>query len=53
MLVVVSRWYGGTLLGPERFRIIGEVAREVLVEGGWGGEKAGKKGGRKGKGGKK
>ena len=55
VLVVVSRWYGGTLLGPERFRIIGEVAREVLVKGGWGGKKGpgkqeGKEGEKKGKG---
>jgi len=35
VLVVVSRWYGGVKLGPDRFRIIGDVAREVLVQGGW------------------
>ena len=35
VLVVVSRWYGGVKLGPDRFRIINEVAREALVKGGW------------------
>ncbi|MCJ1473505.1 eIF2 kinase Gcn2p negative regulator [Lambiella insularis] len=33
VLVVVSRWYGGVKLGPDRFRIISTVAREVLVDG--------------------
>jgi len=31
--VVVTRWYGGVLLGPDRFRIINQVAREALVSG--------------------
>ena len=35
VLVVVSRWYGGVKLGSDRFRIINNVAREALVEGGW------------------
>ncbi|MCJ1245575.1 eIF2 kinase Gcn2p negative regulator [Trapelia coarctata] len=35
VLVVVSRWFGGVKLGPDRFRVISEVAREALVEGGW------------------
>ena len=42
--VVVSRWYGGVRLGPDRFRIISQVAREALFEGGWlkgGGRKGG------------
>ncbi|CAM6089186.1 unnamed protein product [Calypogeia fissa] len=30
VLVVVSRWYGGTLLGPDRFKHINNVARELL-----------------------
>ena len=30
-LVVVSRWYGGIKLGPDRFRIIGAASRAVLV----------------------
>lgn len=29
--VVVSRWFGGTLLGPDRFKIIVNCARELLV----------------------
>ncbi|KAL9116834.1 MAG: hypothetical protein Q9187_006637 [Circinaria calcarea] len=37
VLVVVSRWYGGVKLGPDRFRIINGVAREALVMGGWAG----------------
>ena len=41
VLVVVSRWYGGVKLGPDRFRIIGAVARGVVVEAGWDGEKGG------------
>ena len=36
VLVIVSRWFGGTLLGPERFRIIARCARGVVVRGGWG-----------------
>ena len=31
VIVVVSRWYGGVHLGPDRFRIINAVAREALV----------------------
>ena len=31
VLVVVSRWYGGVHLGPDRFRIINAVAREALA----------------------
>lgn len=49
VLVVVSRWYGGVLLGPERFRCIGAVAREALVVGGFvvgEGEKGKGKGGK-------
>jgi len=36
VMVVVSRWYGGVQLGPDRFRIINQVARNALVRGGWG-----------------
>lgn len=36
VLVVVSRWYGGVKLGPDRFRVISTVAREAVVQGGWG-----------------
>ena len=35
VLVVVSRWYGGTLLGPARFKWIAGVARDGLVQGGY------------------
>ena len=33
--VVVSRWFGGTLLGPSRFSIINNTARSLLVEQGY------------------
>lgn len=32
VLVLVSRWYGGTKLGPKRFAHITNVARELLVK---------------------
>lgn len=35
VLVVVSRWYGGQLLGPARFKWIAGVARTGLVQGGF------------------
>jgi len=35
VMVVVTRWYGGVLLGPDRFRIINSAAREALVVGGF------------------
>lgn len=35
VMVVVTRWYGGVLLGPDRFRIINQAAREALVSGGF------------------
>lgn len=35
VVVIVTRWYGGVKLGPDRFRIINAVAREALVTGGW------------------
>lgn len=35
VMVVVTRWYGGILLGPDRFRIINTAAREALVLGGY------------------
>lgn len=31
LLVVVSRWYGGVKLGPDRFSIINKVARKLLL----------------------
>jgi hypothetical protein len=30
--VIVSRWFGGILLGPERFKIINNTARRLLEE---------------------
>ncbi|OCK82129.1 UPF0029-domain-containing protein [Lepidopterella palustris CBS 459.81] len=47
VMVVVTRWYGGVLLGPDRFRIINGAAREVLVLGGYVEEKEGKKKGKR------
>lgn len=50
VVVVVSRWYGGVKLGPDRFRCINAVAREALVKAGFGKEETGKSsGGKKGK----
>lgn len=51
VVVVVTRFYGGVKLGPERFRIINNVARELLEREGWIEDKKGEGG--KGKGGKK
>jgi hypothetical protein len=48
VMVVVTRWYGGILLGPDRFRIINTAAREALVLGGF--TKEGKDGDAKKKG---
>eukprot|EP00112_Aurelia_sp_Birch-Aquarium-sp1_P005689 Seg1646.9 transcript_id=Seg1646.9/GoldUCD/mRNA.D3Y31 product="Protein IMPACT" protein_id=Seg1646.9/GoldUCD/D3Y31 len=31
IVVVVSRWYGGILLGPDRFKHINNCARELIV----------------------
>ena len=31
VMVVVTRWYGGVQLGPDRFRIINQTARDALV----------------------
>ncbi len=52
VMVVVTRWYGGVQLGPDRFRIINSVARDAFVRGSFvkgeedkasGGRKKGKK----------
>nr|XP_033789742.1 protein IMPACT isoform X2 [Geotrypetes seraphini] len=32
VMVIVSRWYGGILLGPDRFKHINNSARNILVE---------------------
>ena len=34
VIVVVSRWFGGVLLGPARFKYIASVARALLEETG-------------------
>jgi len=48
VMVVVTRWYGGVLLGPDRFRIINQVARDALVSAGFGKDaEANKKKGKK------
>lgn len=39
VLVVVSRWYGGVQLGPDRFRHINNAARQILDQGGYIGKK--------------
>jgi putative IMPACT (imprinted ancient) family translation regulator len=35
VVVVVSRWYGGTLLGPMRFTLINNAARILLEDCGY------------------
>lgn len=35
ILVVVSRWYGGTPLGPARFKCISDVGMESVKNGGY------------------
>lgn len=35
VLVVVTRWYGGILLGPDRFKHINNCARNILVQEGF------------------
>uniref|UniRef100_A0A3P8UUD3 Impact RWD domain protein n=1 Tax=Cynoglossus semilaevis TaxID=244447 RepID=A0A3P8UUD3_CYNSE len=35
VMVVVSRWYGGILLGPDRFKHINNCARNILLEEGY------------------
>ncbi|KAH7668168.1 impact family protein, partial [Aphelenchoides avenae] len=35
VIVVVTRWYGGIHLGPDRFRHIASAARQALVDGGF------------------
>ncbi|KAL4867499.1 hypothetical protein BDV12DRAFT_120217 [Aspergillus spectabilis] len=53
VVVVVTRWYGGIHLGPDRFRIINAAGRDALVRGGFekqreaGGAEKGKKKGKK------
>ncbi|KAE8147037.1 aromatic amino acid aminotransferase [Aspergillus avenaceus] len=53
VVVLVTRWYGGIHLGPDRFRIINAVGRDALLKGGFvkestaGGNEKGKKKGKK------
>ena len=51
VMVVVTRWYGGVLLGPDRFRLINQAAREGWRAGGYvqGGETEKGEGRKKGK----
>ncbi|KAI5219464.1 UPF0029-domain-containing protein [Aureobasidium subglaciale] len=35
VMVVVTRWYGGVHLGPDRFRLINTTARDAFVKGGY------------------
>ncbi|KAI7825844.1 ribosomal protein S5 domain 2-type protein [Kickxella alabastrina] len=35
VMVVVTRWYGGTHLGPDRFKLINNAARQALETGGF------------------
>lgn len=35
VMLIVTRWYGGVHLGPDRFRIINSVARDAIVKGGF------------------
>ena len=49
VLVVVTRWYGGVKLGPDRFRVINNVARDAIVQGGFVKEEHKSKGKPKGK----
>jgi hypothetical protein len=52
-MVVVTRWYGGVHLGPDRFRLINQAARDAMVKGDFASEvakeskEAGKKKGKK------
>lgn len=41
VIVVVSRWFGGTLLGPARFKHIANTARSLLEDLGLGRERSG------------
>ena len=35
ILIIVSRWYGGVLMGPSRFKTINNVARELIEQQEW------------------
>ncbi len=44
MVVVVSRWYGGVLMGPQRFTVINNTARLLLEQCGFDNRDGGKQG---------
>lgn len=48
VLVVVTRWFGGIHLGPDRFKHINQAARDALEAGGFL-EEVEKSGGKKGR----
>jgi hypothetical protein len=52
VMVVVTRWYGGVKLGPRRFALINQTARDAFVRAGLVKEEAPTGGGGKKKGGK-
>lgn len=35
VVVIVTRWFGGVKLGPDRFRLINAAGRDALVKGGF------------------
>lgn len=35
VMVVVSRWFGGSHIGPDRFKHINSAAREAIVRAGF------------------
>ncbi|CAM9018315.1 unnamed protein product [Wickerhamomyces anomalus] len=43
VIVVVSRWFGGTHIGPDRFKHINSTAREAIVKAGFADENDSKK----------
>lgn len=43
VLVVVTRWYGGVLLGPDRFRFINNAGKDALAKAGFQKEASGAK----------
>ena len=43
ILIVVSRWYGGTKLGNERFKHIMSTTRDILLAAGFSEPHPGKK----------
>lgn len=49
VLLVVTRWFGGTHLGPDRFKHINHAARNALEMGGFLDQVEGNKSGAKGR----